>query len=162
MAPSSDHPKDPEKAAPIPFDPEHHEQPQTDTDIHSVSDGSDSHDKHHDDIEAQRAAHVNADQVLPMEENIGGVLSRSQSRASSTRVRPAVIVPREKRRGLFGRLGLIPEVERPVDYLRSTKWTITLVVAAATAAAPLGSSIFFRTSTHLLSLYSHSYIHTHP
>lgn len=69
---------------------------------------------------------------------------RSRSRASSTRSRALTIVPRAKRRGLFGRFALIPEVERPYDYKNSTKWTITAAISLATAAAPMGSSIFYR------------------
>ncbi|PYH87441.1 MFS general substrate transporter [Aspergillus ellipticus CBS 707.79] len=54
-----------------------------------------------------------------------------------------VVVPRLKRRGLFGQLTLLEEVENPKVYPRKTKWFITFVVAVAGAAAPMGSSIFF-------------------
>jgi hypothetical protein len=71
--------------------------------------------------------------------------TRAQSTAaSSTRSRTASIVPRSRRRGLFGRFTVIPEVDRPYDYRNKTKWTITLVVALAAAGAPLGSAIFYR------------------
>ncbi|OAR02313.1 hypothetical protein LLEC1_00435 [Akanthomyces lecanii] len=70
-------------------------------------------------------------------------MSRTQSRASSTRPRLAVIVPRSERRGLLGRLTLLPEVTNPYDYARGTKWGITATIAVATAAAPLGFSIFY-------------------
>ncbi|KAL2009874.1 hypothetical protein VTN00DRAFT_5681 [Thermoascus crustaceus] len=53
------------------------------------------------------------------------------------------VVPRSKRRGLFGQFTLLAEVENPKTYPRKTKWFITFVVAVAAAAAPLGSSIFF-------------------
>ena len=69
---------------------------------------------------------------------------RSKSKSSSVRSRPLSIVPRHKRRGLLGKLALIPEVDRPYDYKRSTKWLITLLVALAAAAAPMGSAIFLR------------------
>lgn len=69
---------------------------------------------------------------------------RSKSKSSSERSRPLSIVPRNKRRGLFGKLALIPEVDRPYDYKRSTKWMITFIVALAAAAAPIGSAIFLR------------------
>lgn len=72
---------------------------------------------------------------------------RSLSRASSVRSRPLSVVPRSKRRGLFARLAVVPEVDRPYDYKNSTKWGITLTIALATAAAPLGSSIFYRMYT---------------
>lgn len=70
--------------------------------------------------------------------------SRTQSRASSTRSRPLLIVPRAERRGILSQLTLVPEVVNPYDYKRSTKWGITASIAIATAAAPLGSSIFYR------------------
>jgi hypothetical protein len=55
-----------------------------------------------------------------------------------------IVVPRSKRRGLLGNLTVIPEIEQPYNYTNSTKWVITLVVAVSSAAAPLGSAIFFR------------------
>lgn len=76
--------------------------------------------------------------------------SRTRSRASSVRSRPLTIVPRVKRRGLLGRFALLPEVERPYDYKNSTKWTITAAISLATAAAPMGSSIFYRRPTQTL------------
>lgn len=75
-------------------------------------------------------------------------LSRSRSRASSTRSRPLLTVPRAERRGLFSHLTIIPEAVNPYDYKRSTKWGITATIAIATAAAPLGSSIFYREYLH--------------
>lgn len=71
---------------------------------------------------------------------------RSKSRASSTRSRTLSIVPRSQRRGLLGKLAVIPETNRPYDYANKTKWLIVLIVAIAAAAAPLGSAIFFRKS----------------
>ncbi|OTA03738.1 dityrosine transporter, required for spore wall synthesis [Trichoderma parareesei] len=68
---------------------------------------------------------------------------RSRSRASTTRSRALTIVPRSQRRGVLARLALVPEAERPYEYKNSTKWGITLTIALATAAAPLGSSIFY-------------------
>lgn len=76
---------------------------------------------------------------------------RSKSRTSSVRSRPQSIVPRNKRRGLLGKLALLPEVDRPYDYKRSTKWLITLIIALAAAAGPMGSSIFLRNSSTPLS-----------
>lgn len=54
-----------------------------------------------------------------------------------------VKVPRSHRRGLFGRLTILAEVEDPKLYPRATKWFITFVVAIAGMAAPLGSTIIF-------------------
>jgi hypothetical protein len=69
----------------------------------------------------------------------------SASRASSIFSRGGTaIIPRNQRRGLFGRVTVIPEIERPYDYTNKTKWTITAIVALAAAAAPMGSGIFYR------------------
>lgn len=70
--------------------------------------------------------------------------SRSRSRGASSTRRVPVVVPRARRRGLLGRFGVIPEVERPYDYRNRTKWAITAAVSFASAGAPMGSSIFYR------------------
>jgi multidrug resistance protein len=57
----------------------------------------------------------------------------------------AVVVERRKRRGLLGKLTLIPEVENPYHYTRRTKWFITFVVAVCGAAGPMGSAIVMPT-----------------
>lgn len=62
----------------------------------------------------------------------------------STEIGPAIKVARLKRRGLFGQLALVAEVENPKTYPRRMKWFITFIVALAGATAPMGSSIFFR------------------
>lgn len=61
-----------------------------------------------------------------------------------TELGPAVKVPRLKRRGLFGQMTLVAEVENPKTYPRKMKWFITFIVAVAGATAPMGSSVFFR------------------
>jgi len=63
-----------------------------------------------------------------------------------TELGPPVKVSRLKRRGLFGQLTLLAEVENPKTYSRKKKWFITFVVAWAGVTAPMGSSIFFRES----------------
>lgn len=68
--------------------------------------------------------------------------SRQVSRHGSGLNQPAK-VPRSHRRGLFGRLTILAEVEDPKLYPRATKWFITFVVAIAGMAAPLGSTIVF-------------------
>lgn len=68
---------------------------------------------------------------------------RQTSRHGSVLNQP-VKVPRSNRRGLFGRLTILAEVEDPKSYPRGTKWFITFVVAIAGMAAPLGSTIIFR------------------
>lgn len=59
-------------------------------------------------------------------------------------------IPRAQRRGLFGRFGILPEVERPYEYPNKVKWFITFIVALAGAGAPVGSSLIWRmyTCTH--------------
>lgn len=69
---------------------------------------------------------------------------RPTSRASSARSRALTVVPVSKRRGLFARFAvLIPEVYRPYDYSRKTKWIITSIVALAGSTAPMGSGILY-------------------
>lgn len=55
-----------------------------------------------------------------------------------------IVVSRSNRRGLFGQLTLLAEIEDPKTYSRRKKWFITFIVAVAGATAPMGSSIFFR------------------
>lgn len=91
------------------------------------------------------------DEVDDDDVDVGAIeAQRGASRASSTRSRALSIVPRSQRRGLLAKLAVIPEVQRPYDYSNRTKWTITLIVAVAAAAAPMGSAIFYRES------FSHS------
>ncbi|CAG8906304.1 unnamed protein product [Penicillium egyptiacum] len=59
-----------------------------------------------------------------------------------TELGPPIKVARLKRRGLFGQLALVAEVEDPKTYTRRMKWFITFVVALAGATAPMGSAIF--------------------
>jgi len=68
----------------------------------------------------------------------------SKSRALSTKSHTLSIVPRSQRRGILGKLAIIPEVEKPHDYKNKTKWIITAITACSGTAAPLGSAIFFR------------------
>jgi hypothetical protein len=75
---------------------------------------------------------------------------RAKSKSSSTRSRPLIEVPRSERRGLLAKLTLVPEVEKPYNYKRSTKWFITFLVALAAAAAPTGSAILLRKVSPLL------------
>lgn len=63
-------------------------------------------------------------------------------------IRPAPVkVPKANRRGLFGRYTILAEVEEPKDYPNKTKWFITFVIATAAVAAPMGSTVFFRTNS---------------
>jgi len=79
----------------------------------------------------------------------------SRSKSSSVRSRPLSIIPRSERRGLLARFTIIPEVERPYYYKRSTKWLITLQIALAAAAAPMGSAILLRKSSPSLTRISY-------
>jgi hypothetical protein len=98
------------------------------------SDGDSIHSEH---------SHTSSDSIEPIPEEKEPA-QRSKSKSSSVRSRPLSIVPRLKRRGLLAKFTLIPEVDRPYDYKRSTKWMITLLVALAAAAAPMGSAIILR------------------
>ena len=55
-----------------------------------------------------------------------------------------IVVPRMKRRGLFGQITFLAEIENSKTFPRRTKWFITFIVGLAGAAAPMGSSIFYR------------------
>lgn len=54
------------------------------------------------------------------------------------------IIPRSKRRGMLGRLTLVPEIEDPKDYGKFTKYLITILVGAAGSTAPMASTILLR------------------
>ncbi|KAL1878157.1 hypothetical protein Daus18300_002073 [Diaporthe australafricana] len=115
---------------------------EVDKDFHQNSideDDEDEEDEQHRDPEPEGPEGLNTG--IPPDSEDG--LSRSNSRASSARSRPLVIVPRKERRGLFAQFTLIPEVERPYDYSRKTKWMITTLVAVAATGGPMGSNIFY-------------------
>ncbi|KAI0528191.1 major facilitator superfamily domain-containing protein [Xylaria bambusicola] len=73
----------------------------------------------------------------------GGALDAVRSVTSSMRSRHANPVPKESRRGLLPWLSLTPEVDNPTHYNNSLKWVLTLFVAIAASAAPMGSSILY-------------------
>ncbi|CAN8106361.1 unnamed protein product [Discula destructiva] len=118
---------------------EEEEEEEEDDDEKSRHTDDDEAEAHHDP-EPEGPEGLNTDILTPQ---ISATRARSQSRASSARSRPLVIVPRTERRGLFARFVLIPEVERPYDYSRKTKWLITLIVALAAAGGPIGSNIMY-------------------
>jgi hypothetical protein len=89
-------------------------------------------------------SHVTESIIEPIPDNAPDTHFRPKSRSSSVRSRALTIVARSRRRGLLGRFALIPEVTRPQEYSRTTKWLITFIVALAAAAAPMGSAIFLR------------------
>lgn len=74
----------------------------------------------------------------------------------------SVKVPRERRRGLFGRCAVVDEVEEPLTYSKHHKNLIVFTVATAALNAPFGSAIFlpsvnqiakdFNTSESIVSL----------
>lgn len=86
----------------------------------------------------------NGESNSPLDEEAAVQLTRTSSYI------PPVVVPRGRRRGLFGSLTLLAEVENPKHYNRKSKWFITFVVAVAAAAAPMGSAIFLRMLLPLL------------
>ncbi|KAH0525543.1 hypothetical protein TsFJ059_007894 [Trichoderma semiorbis] len=100
----------------------------------------DDHEPHHDALVPTVSL---ATATQPTGDTAGQEAGRSRSRASTTRSKTLNVIPRSQHRGLLGRFAVVPEVDRPYDYKNSTKWGITLTIAVATAAAPLGSSIFY-------------------
>ncbi|KAJ5779609.1 Major facilitator superfamily domain general substrate transporter [Penicillium paradoxum] len=68
---------------------------------------------------------------------------RPRLERQSTEIGPPIKVARLKRRGLFGQLAMVAEVEDPKTYPRKMKWFITFIVAVAGATAPMGSAIFY-------------------
>ncbi|KAI9750788.1 MAG: hypothetical protein M4579_006309 [Chaenotheca gracillima] len=76
-------------------------------------------------------------------ENATAAKDSSQREETASIHAQPIQVPRSKRRGLFGQLTILPEITEPHDYPRKVKWFITFVIAAAAAAAPMGSAIFF-------------------
>ncbi|OCK77589.1 MFS transporter [Lepidopterella palustris CBS 459.81] len=91
------------------------------------------------------------DDVISMTPSTPSITSPTSDHNPSPTItppRPALMIPpeavhieRSKRRGLFASLALIPEVTNPYHYQRRTKWFITVMVAIAAAAAPMGSAI---------------------
>jgi hypothetical protein len=110
-----------------------------------------SHDQTKEDVESQHTTtpesdgHETEDDDEREENTTGAVVRPQSSRASSIFSRSRAVVPRRQRRGLFGGLAVIPEIERPHEYTVKTKWTITAIIALAAAAAPMGAGIFYRT-----------------
>lgn len=74
----------------------------------------------------------------------GAPLNLVRSVASSTRPRITTPVPKESRRGLLPWLSLVPEIDNPRHYPNGVKWVLTLFVAVAASAAPMGSAILYR------------------
>ena len=106
------------------------------------------------ELEDEKSLHYADDsptQASGAERRQGDQATRSRSKASSSRSRPLSVVPRNKRRGLFGRFAILPEVDRPYDYSNKTKWLITLIIAISGAGAPMGAGIFLRWFLPLLS-----------
>lgn len=96
---------------------------------HSESEDEGDHDHDH-----EQEHDPDGEPVRPRSSRASSIFSRTQS-----------VIPRAERRGILGRLAIIPEIERPFDYKNKTKWAITAIIALAAAAAPMGSGIFYRT-----------------
>lgn len=85
------------------------------------------------------------DSVETIDPATGGVEDAGKVKSNTSSIpSPLVTVPRSQRRGLFGRFTIIPEVEHPYSYRRSTKWFITAIVALAAIAGPMASAILMR------------------
>ncbi|PSR87286.1 major facilitator superfamily domain-containing protein [Coniella lustricola] len=124
-----------------------------DDDEHDDDEGSshslDDEAEEHHDPEPEGPEGLNTGVLVDPEAANAGSPRHVLSRASSSRTRPLTIVPRSKRRGLFASLVVIPEVERPYDYSRKTKWTITAIVALAAAGGPIGSNLMYPALTDI-------------
>ncbi|KAL5361382.1 major facilitator superfamily domain-containing protein [Aspergillus floccosus] len=86
---------------------------------------------------------ISQDSDLPpvMDEKDVGIPKHSLSQ--DPEYDPPIVIPRLKRRGLFGQFTLLAEVDNPKAYSRKKKWFVTFIVAVAGITAPMGSSIFF-------------------
>ncbi|RMZ78672.1 hypothetical protein DV738_g3765, partial [Chaetothyriales sp. CBS 135597] len=69
------------------------------------------------------------------------ILKRTPSKAESILSRE--VLPLSERRGLLGRLSVIPEVTNPFSYGNGTKWWMTVIVSFAAITSSTGSSIFY-------------------
>lgn len=98
---------------------------------------------HSDDISAVADTH-SASELRPDPEKVSSTPERDAEAGNKSQEPRPVPVPRWKRRGLFGSLTLISEVDNPRAYPRSTKWILTCTVSLATLIAPMGTSIFYR------------------
>jgi len=76
-----------------------------------------------------------------MHSNEGGEYSPPLARMVTNKSR---IVPRDKRRGMFAQLALVPEIEDPRDYGKFIKYLITNLVGAAGSTAPMAATILLR------------------
>ncbi len=101
---------------------------------------------HDDDTHSDTHYSLGSMEEIAAEDVENAPTTRTKSRSSSVRSKAVTIIERQHRRGLLGQFSYIPEVTRPVEYTRRTKWIITMTVALAAAAAPQGSAIFFRAS----------------
>ncbi|CAK7198733.1 hypothetical protein SEUCBS139899_001397 [Sporothrix eucalyptigena] len=133
------------------------------TDSHDDSSESNGSDNDNDDEDDDNREPPEDDGIPPMANEPGAGLQAIESRLSQqahdlpasvhalsrTVSRTPTIIPRSKRRGLFGSFAILPEVERPYEYQNKTKWLITLIVALSAAAGPLGSSIFYPSLSQL-------------
>lgn len=103
--------------------------------LSETEDEPDHDDRDHDhDHEQEHERGPAEEPVQPQSSRASSIFSRSQS-----------VIPRSQRRGVFGKLAVIPEIERPYEYRNRTKWAITAIIALAAGAAPMGSGIFYRT-----------------
>ncbi|KAI5462372.1 major facilitator superfamily domain-containing protein [Mariannaea sp. PMI_226] len=100
-----------------------------------------------DKSEHRPSGSVHETEIAAIGEPLGTLGSKSiqrcPTRASSVRSRRASVIPRSERRGFLGSLTLVPEIHYPPDYPSSTKWGLVCIIALATAAAPLGSTVVY-------------------
>ncbi|KAJ5814771.1 hypothetical protein N7474_006548 [Penicillium riverlandense] len=100
-------------------------------------------DEEKEEVDHDGQSRSNASSVADDEGKDGPDEEQPRITRQLTELGPPIKVSRLKRRGLFGQLALLAEVENPKTYTRRKKWFITFVVAWAGVTAPMGSSIFF-------------------
>ena len=82
-------------------------------------------------------------EILPPEPPNPVQLSITKSQSPSS-LRSPIPVPPSERRGLLAKFALLAEVKNPYELENKKKWLITLIVALAACAGPMGSSIYYR------------------
>ncbi|KAG7781592.1 hypothetical protein KL930_000603 [Ogataea haglerorum] len=82
-------------------------------------------------------------------EGSGASLAVSMTNPSSYKLDKSKIVPREKRRGLFSMLLLIPEYDNPRDLPQMIKYIIVFNVAFCAMIGPMGTSILLPATNNI-------------
>lgn len=110
------------------------------------------------DNQSANDAHVNDTSrdvekaVVETQRQQPGQTVRTTASKADSLVLEVEIVPLSERRGLLGKLSIIPEVTNPYSYSPATKWWMTVIVSFAAITSSTGSSIFYRTNESLANI----------